>query len=67
MNWKIVRTSNFDEENYDEKEINLGLMTQEQAYAVARVLNTALSGANHPDYYRIVDKDYQPKVYDPNA
>lgn len=59
MRHKIVRASNFDDENYNEVEI-LGIATGDYATlkAVCAILNSG-DDRNTPHYYKVTPVDYK--------
>ncbi len=55
---RIVRGSNFDDENYDEVEVTgIVVLNKKFAQKVCNVLNEF--EPTGPHYYKVVDSDYQ--------
>ena len=60
---KVVRTSNFDDENYNEVVVAEGL-TESEAKDKAAQLNSR-GGLMSPDYYVVAPDNYTPRKFKP--
>lgn len=57
--FRIVRSSNFDKDWYNEEFVNLPLMHEEQAGYICSYLNLIVCPVDSEHIYRVVPKDYQ--------
>lgn len=60
---RIIRSSNFDREDYDEGFVGLP-MEEDVAKALASDMNRR-EGDMSPHHYKVVDLDYQLQVWEP--
>ena len=63
MKYIIVKTSNFDKEDYNEEIINLPPTSIVAAEHLRGEFNKLFSGKNSADYYAIKTEDYIPKRF----
>lgn len=61
MLYKIINTDNFDGDYPDESFVNLPATTHDKATAIARVINSTLSGDYQPRHWRVVEETYKLK------
>lgn len=64
--YKIVKSSNFDSETYNEAFVeNLPVIRDKQvAQSISQAINQA-SDPRGPDYYRVVEENYQLHKWEP--
>lgn len=60
---KILIVSNYDDEMYEQRFLEVPLMAENQAEQLCDMLNDLQQ--HNPDYYRPVDPDYQIENFEP--